>query len=110
MLGSAVSLFMIVFSCQFAMKRFLSYEYSRFKSPDGKYEIIVYEIPTFLDAVIPTMPGDSFPIPGFVQLVDQKGNVLNEADVDDVQWIESSAIFWEKKSVYIKSLEEWELP
>ena len=93
MLGSALAFVLTVFSCQLAMKRFLSYEYSRFKSPDGKYEIVVYGIPTF----IPTMPGDA---PGFVQLVDQKGNVLNEADIDKVQDVDPTTIFWEK-NLYI---------
>jgi hypothetical protein len=106
MLGSAIAFVLIVFSCQLAMKRFLSYEYSRFKSPDGKYEIVVYGIPTF----IPTMPGNAGDAPGFVQLVDQKGNVLNEADISMVQKVEISDIFWKKKSVNIKPTGEWDLP
>ena len=105
-LGSAVAFVLIIFSCQFALKRFLSYEYSRFKSPDGRYELIVYGIPTF----IPTMPGNAGDAPGFVQLVDQNGNVLNEADVSMVQGIEASDIFWEKRTVFIGSLGEWKLP
>ena len=106
MLGSAIAFVLIVFSCQLAMKRFLSYEYSRFKSPDGKYEIVVYGIPTF----IPTMPGNAGDAPGFVQLVDQKGNVLNEANVDMVQIIEPAALIWGKKVVHIISIADWELP
>ena len=106
MLVSAIAFVLIVFSCQFALKRFLSYEYSRFKSPDGRYELIVYGIPTF----IPTMPGNAGDAPGFVQLVDQNGNVLNEADVSMVQGIEPYAIFWEKRSVHIKLIADWELP
>ena len=105
-IGSAIAFVLIVFSCQFALKRFLSYEYNRFKSPDGKYEIVVYGIPTF----IPTMPGNAGDAPGFVQLVDQKGNVLNEADVDKVQDVESFTTIWEKKSVSVGLVAEWELP
>jgi hypothetical protein len=106
MLGSALAFVLIIFSCQLALKRFLSYEYNRFKSPDGKYEIVVYGIPTF----IPTMPGNAGDASGFVQLVDQKGNVLNEADISMVQSVDIVDIFWEKRTVFIGSIGEWKLP
>ena len=46
------------------------------------------------------MPGNAGDAPEFVQLVDKKGNVLNEADVDMVQSVYVPDIFWEKICKY----------
>jgi hypothetical protein len=49
---------------------------------------------------IPTMPGNAGDASGFVQLIDQKGNVLNEADISMAQDVDPTTIFWEK-NLYI---------
>ncbi len=79
-------------------------EYREFKSPDGKYKIIVFYHPSWF-AVSPGQAGDN---PGTIQLQDERGKVLKETEVEMVQLVDN--VEWQDKKVYIKLLVDWDLP
>lgn len=80
-----------------------STEYKQFKSPGGQYTIVVYSTPQIF-----ALPGSAGDAPGYVQLKDINGHVLQQKDVDMVQNIED--IHWQPGQVDIKLFATWPLP
>lgn len=81
-----------------------AYEYQHFNSPDKKYSVVVYSTTQFF-----AMPGSSGDASGFAQLINDKGEIIYEIDVDMVQQIENESIYWSKDEVYIKHYATWKL-
>ena len=79
-------------------------EYKAFASPDGNWVIKVYRI----NNIPVMMPGSSGVAPGYVRLVNGKGEVFAEADVAMVQLVEQ--VEWSETQVRIKFVAEWQLP
>jgi len=79
-------------------------EYRYFTSPDKKYSIVVYSTPQFF-----AMPGSAGDATGFAQLINDKGEIIQEIDVDMVQQIENDFIHWSKDEVYIQQYVTWKL-
>lgn len=79
-------------------------EYRTFASPDGRFKIVVYRIPSLI-----AMPGQSSHSPGYFQLRDARtGRVLQERSVEMVQlvdWVE-----WSRTNVDVRLLADWSLP
>ena len=79
-------------------------EYRTFASPDGRFKIVVYRIPTRI-----AMPGQSSDSPGYFQLHDSRtGRVLQERSVEMVQLVDR--IEWSRTNVDIRLLADWSLP
>ena len=79
-------------------------EYTKFKSPDGKYKILVMKKTSFFGR----SPGSAGDSPGEVRLVNANGEVLQKTDVEMVQLVEK--VQWTDKNVYIKLVADWDLP
>ena len=79
-------------------------EYRTFASPDGRFEIVVYRIPSRI-----AMPGQSSDSPGYFQLRDARtGRVLRECSVEMVQFVDR--IEWSATNVDVRLLADWSLP
>jgi hypothetical protein len=86
------------------LRRPKSEEYRRFSSPDGRFQIAVFRIPTAF-----AMPGGSSDAPGYFQLVDtQTGRVLREQTVEMVQLADH--VTWSATNVDVRLLADWSLP
>lgn len=80
--------------------------YQSFSSPDGRFKVIVYRNEEAF-----SLPGQSGDAPGYIELVDQNGNVINRENIEMVQLLESDVILWKKEYVFIGPLAiKWELP
>jgi hypothetical protein len=79
-------------------------EYRTYASPDGRFKMVVYRIPT-----ASAMPGQTGDAPGFVRLYEQKtGRVLYQKDVEMVQNIDQ--VEWSSTNLFIKLFADWRLP
>jgi hypothetical protein len=79
-------------------------EYRSFARSDGHYRVTVMRT-----SVWPAlMPGQASDAPGVVQLYDRNDNLLQEAKVEMVQFVDQ--VEWGNKSVHIKLVADWELP
>ena len=79
-------------------------EYRSSVSPDGRFKVVVYRIPTHS-----AMPGQSGDARGFVPLHDQRtARILEEKDVEMVQNIEQFE--WSPTNLHIKLFADWKLP
>jgi hypothetical protein len=79
-------------------------EYRSFVSPDGRFKMVVYRVPT--ESAIPGQAGDA---PGFVRLYDQRtGRILEQKDVEMVQLIDQFE--WSTTNLSIKFFADWRLP
>lgn len=79
-------------------------EYRRFESPDGRFRVVVYAVPSLL----PVMPGQGGDSSGFVRLVTAAGTVLQQKNVAMVNSIDQ--VKWEKDRVVVWLFAEWDLP
>ncbi|MCC6132917.1 MAG: hypothetical protein IT186_23550 [Acidobacteria bacterium] len=79
-------------------------EYRRFESPDGRFQVVVYAVPSLL----PVMPGQGGDASGFVRLEKAPGKVLQQKNVSMVNSIDQ--VKWEKDRVVIWLFAEWDLP
>jgi hypothetical protein len=78
--------------------------YHTFTSPDGRFKVVVFRIPSIFAA-----PGDSGGASGYVRLYDSRsGQVLEQKDVEMVQTIDQMT--WSSTNVDIKLFAEWKLP
>jgi hypothetical protein len=78
--------------------------YHTFTSPDGRFKVVVYRIPSVVAA-----PGDSGGARGYVRLYDsQTGRVLAQKNVEMVQSIDQME--WLSTNVDIKLFADWRLP
>jgi len=78
--------------------------YHVFASPDGRFEIVVYCLPTW-----GLMPGQSGDARGFVRLLDRKTRrVLAHKEVEMVQLVDQ--VDWSKDTVAVKLIAQWDLP
>ena len=94
---------LVAFSLR-AWRRSGAEEYRTFASPDGRFQIVVYRIPTG-DA----MPGQSSDAPGYFQLRDVRtSRVLHERSVEMVQLVDR--IEWSPTNVDVRLLADWKLP
>ena len=76
----------------------------RFESPDGRFQIVVYRIPTLF-----AMPGQSGDAPGYFQLHDMRtGRVLRDRSVEMVSIVDR--IEWSPTNVSVGMLANWKLP
>jgi hypothetical protein len=88
-----------------AARRLVAYEYRTYHSPDRRFQIVLYNFPTFFG----TMPGQGSDASGYFQLRDsQTGRVLEDQDVDMVQMVE--LVEWSPNQVRIGILADWTLP
>jgi peroxiredoxin len=79
-------------------------EYRRYSSPDGRFRVVVFRIPSAF-----AMPGGSSDAPGYIQLKDAKtGRVLREQEVELVQLVDH--VEWSATNVCIRLLADWSLP
>jgi hypothetical protein len=79
-------------------------KYRTFASPDGRFQIVVYRIPSRV-----AMPGQSSDSPGYFQLRDARtGRVLRESSVEMVQLVDH--IEWSTTNVDVRLLADWSLP
>lgn len=90
--------------CIHELRRAKATEYSTFPSPDGRYKVVVYRLPTFTIAI----SGAGGEAPGYVRLLDNSGKVLVEKDLEMVQDIDR--VDWQKDRVYLSGGQEWMLP
>jgi len=87
-----------------AWQRANAQEYRTFVSPDGRFQIVVYRMPSHS-----TFPGQTSDTPGFIQLRDARtGRVLRERRVEMVQLVDRIA--WTPTNVDIRLLADWRLP
>ena len=87
-----------------AWRRSGAEEYRRFASPDGRFQIVVFRIPSRV-----AMPGQSSDAPGYIQLRDTRtGRVLRERSVEMVQLVDR--IEWSPTNVDVRLLADWSLP
>ena len=78
--------------------------YRTFASPDGRFQIVVYRIPSRF-----AMPGQGSDAPGFIQLCDARtGQVFRDCDVEMVQLVDQ--ISWSPTNVDVRLLADWRLP
>ncbi|MCG8518671.1 MAG: hypothetical protein MI794_11830 [Pseudomonadales bacterium] len=75
--------------------------YRTFQSPYNEHKVVVYSVPV-LPMMMPGSAGDS---PGYVQLQNSSGHILEEKRVDMVQLIDD--VQWSDDSVYIKLFADW---
>ena len=79
-------------------------EYRSFSSPDDRFKIVVFRIPTLY-----AMPGGSGDAPGFVRLVDSdRGRTLKQKRVKMVQLVDQ--VEWSATNVDVRLITTWELP
>ncbi|MEM1198170.1 MAG: hypothetical protein AAGI06_02565 [Pseudomonadota bacterium] len=78
-------------------------EYARFKSPDGRFELVVYRQP-----VLFAMPGQGSDAPGTVVLQTSAGEELQRTPVSMVQLVSEPR--WDEDKVSVKLLLDWALP
>jgi len=104
MVLAVLSVGMLVAFGLHALRRSGAKEYRTFASPDGRFQIVVYRIPSLI-----AMPGQSSDSPGYFQLRDARtGRVLQERSVEMVQlvdWVE-----WSRTNVDVRLLADWSLP
>ena len=74
----------------------------RFKSPDGRHQLIVYRRPRLY-----AMPGQGSDAPGYVVLVNKSGSVLQRREVGMVQLIYKPR--WSATRVRVKLMFDWPL-
>ena len=87
-----------------AWRRSGAEQYRTFASPDGRFEIVVYRIPSRV-----AMPGQSSDAPGYFQLREARtGRVLREHSVEMVQLVDR--IDWSPTNVDVRLLADWRLP
>lgn len=87
-----------------AWRRSGAEKYRTFASPDGRFQIVVYRIPSSV-----AMPGQSSDAPGYFQLRDTRtGRVLQERSVEMVQLVD--LIEWSPTNVDVRLLADWSLP
>ncbi|MFZ4702270.1 MAG: hypothetical protein ACOYMG_19685 [Candidatus Methylumidiphilus sp.] len=79
-------------------------EYASFIRPDGHYRVVVMRKKMWTAF----MPGQASDAPGIVQLYDQRGVLLHEANIPMVQIVDH--VDWEEKKLSIKLVADWELP
>ena len=85
-------------------RRAAAEEYRTYTSPDDRFKVIVFRIPSLC-----AMPGQSGDAAGFVRLVDARtGRVLRERSVEMVQSIDQ--LQWSPDGVQIKLFADWPLP
>ena len=78
-------------------------EYARFKSPDERYEVVVYRHPMLL-----ALPGQGSDAPGTIVLLDAAGRELQSTSVGMVQQVSEPR--WSEDAVAMKLLFRWKLP
>ena len=78
-------------------------EYARFKSPDGRFELVVYRQPMLF-----AMPGQGSDAPGTIVLQTSDGEELQRAPVTMVQQVSNPR--WAEDKVSMKLLFDWKLP
>ena len=66
--------------------------------------IVVYSTPQLF-----TLPGGGGDASGFLQLLNEKDQVIQEIDIGMVQQIEKDFIYWSRSDVYIQQLTTCEL-
>lgn len=87
-----------------AWRRSGAEEYRTFASPDGRFQIVVYRIPSRV-----VMPGQGSDASGYFQLRDARtGRVLRESCVEMVQLVER--VEWSPTNVRVQLLADWSLP
>jgi hypothetical protein len=87
-----------------AWRRSGAEEYRTFASSDGRFQLVVFRIPTGF-----AMPGQSSDAPGYFQLRDARtGRVLRERSVEMVQLVDR--IEWSPTNVHVPLLADWSLP
>ena len=87
-----------------AWRRSGAEEYRTFASPNGRFQIVVFRIPSRV-----AMPGQSSDSPGYFQLRDARtGRVLRESSVEMVQLVDR--IEWSPTNVDVRLLADWSLP
>ncbi len=86
-------------------RKLLASELMREPSPDGRYAMVVYRFPMLFSSI-----GGGSDAPGYVQLQDQQGHVLHEADLEMVQ-LAYGSIRWTTSEVEIPVVAgPWQLP
>ena len=78
-------------------------EYARFKSPDGRFELVVLR-----DPMLFAMPGQGGDAPGTIVLQTSTGQELQRTPVSMVQLVSEPR--WGKDTVGMKLLFDWKLP
>jgi hypothetical protein len=87
-----------------AWRRAGAEEYRTFASPDGRFQIVVYRIPSRV-----ALPGHGSDAPGYFQLREARtGRVLRERSVEMVQLVDG--IEWSPTHVDVPPLADWRLP
>jgi hypothetical protein len=103
----AVVAAVVVAASVLTSRRLLSYccahEWRRYRQPNGAHQIVVYRIPDPF-----AMPGQAGDAPGVVKLVDGRGHVLENLDVEMVQNVSEPE--WTPGRVRIKLLADWPVP
>ncbi len=89
----------LAFWPQFGMEQYTSYT-----RPDGRYQVVVMRKKTLFSVML----GQASDSPGVVRLYNQRGELLQETDIEMVQLVES--VQWEQKHLSIKLIAEWDLP
>ncbi|NNF80558.1 MAG: hypothetical protein HKN05_21245 [Rhizobiales bacterium] len=77
-------------------------EYARFKSPNGRHEVVVYRHPMLF-----AMPGQGSDAPGTIVLLNREGRELKRTSVGMVQLISDPR--WGDETVGMKLLFQWKL-
>jgi hypothetical protein len=78
--------------------------YRTFASPDGRFQVVVYRIPSRF-----AMPGQSSDASGYFQLQETRtGRVLRERSVEMVQSVDQ--VQWSSTNVDVRLLANWKLP
>lgn len=78
-------------------------EYARYKSPDGRFELVFYRHPMLF-----AMPGQGSDAPGTIVLLTSAGRELQRTPVSMVQLVTEPR--WGEDSVGMKLLFDWTLP
>ncbi|MBS0638775.1 MAG: hypothetical protein JSS43_02815 [Proteobacteria bacterium] len=79
--------------------------YRTFERPDGAYRLVV------LRRQLPfAMPGQASDAPGIVRLLDRKGKVLRQTEVEMVQFVNDNTVTWSRRSVHVTLVVDWSLP
>jgi hypothetical protein len=86
------------------VRRPRGHEHRRYESPDGRFQIAVFRVPTLL-----AMPGGGSDAPGrFYLLETHTGRVLGEQAVEMVQLVDQ--VTWSATNVQVGILADWSLP
>lgn len=80
--------------------------YGEVPSPDGRFTIVIYR-KLVLPYIFPGQTGDA---PGYVRLIDQQKNVLQEKELEMVQLVSPGSISWKDDVVIIPTMAIWPLP